>query len=185
LPTILAHPFAALALSPLLRDRHGVAVRRVIGLGALCTVIPDLDVVGLWIGVPYGALFGHRGFTHSLFFAVLLGLLLSRLPFLASDGRGRAMVALFLAACTASHGLLDALTDGGLGIAFLSPFSNARYFLPWQPIAVSPLDLAAFTGGRGWRVLGSEAVVVVLPALALAAFGWRRRRRDHANATRD
>lgn len=176
MPTILAHPFAALALSPLLRDRQGVALRRVLGLGALCTVLPDLDVVGLWFGVPYGSLFGHRGFTHSIAFAVVLGLLLSRVRFLASDARGRAFVAVFLAACTASHGLLDALTDGGLGIAFLSPFSNARYFLPWQPIAVSPLDLAAFAGGRGWRVLGSEALVVVLPALAIAAFGWRRRR---------
>lgn len=176
MPTILAHPFAALALSPLLRDRRGVALRRVTGLGALCSILPDIDVVGLWLGVPYGALFGHRGFTHSLFFAVLVGLALSRVPFLASDARGRAAVALFLAACTASHGLLDALTDGGLGIAFFSPFSNARLFLPWQPIAVSPLDLAAFAGGRGWRVLGSELVFVVLPALALAAFGWRRRR---------
>lgn len=176
MPTILAHPFAALALSPLLRDRRGLALRRVLGLGALCTVLPDLDVVGLWFGVPYGSLFGHRGFSHSIVFAVLLGLALSRLPFLAPDGRGRAAVALFLAACTASHGLLDALTDGGLGIAFLSPFSNARYFLPWQPIAVSPLDLAAFAGGRGWRVLGSELLFVVLPALAVAAFGWRRRR---------
>ena len=36
------------------------------------------------------------------------------------------------------HGLLDAMTDGGLGVAFFSPFDNRRYFLPWTPIRVIP-----------------------------------------------
>ncbi|MDP6107458.1 MAG: hypothetical protein QGI33_03365, partial [Candidatus Brocadiia bacterium] len=40
----------------------------------------------------------------------------------------------------ASHGFFDALTDGGLGIGFLSPFSNRRYFLLWSPIPVVQLS---------------------------------------------
>ena len=39
----------------------------------------------------------------------------------------------------ASHGVLDALTDGGPGVAFLAPFDDTRYFFPWRPIRVSPL----------------------------------------------
>jgi hypothetical protein len=33
---------------------------------------------------------------------------------------------------TASHGMLDAMTDGGLGVAFFAPFDNARYFFPME-----------------------------------------------------
>jgi hypothetical protein len=41
----------------------------------------------------------------------------------------------------ASHGLLDTLTDGGLGCALFWPFDTSRYFAPWRPIPVSPLGL--------------------------------------------
>ena len=51
--------------------------------------------------------------------------------------RGRVATFAFLFLCTMSHALLDALTDGGLGVAFFSPFSNERYFFPWTPIRVS------------------------------------------------
>ena len=45
----------------------------------------------------------------------------------------------------ASHGLLDTLTDGGLGIALLWPFDLTRYFAPWNPIPVSPIGLGFFS----------------------------------------
>ena len=82
---------------------------------------------------------------------------------------------LFLA--TASHGILDAMTDGGLGIAFFSPFSNARYFLPWRPIAVSPIGVAAFFSERGLNVLRSEFKWIWLPSglFAFLALAVRRR----------
>jgi inner membrane protein len=61
-------------------------------------------------------------------------------------GRFTLFTYLFLA--TASHGVLDAMTDGGLGVAFFSPFDNRRYFLPWRPIVVSPISIARFFSGR-------------------------------------
>ena len=69
---------------------------------------------------------------------------------------------LFLA--TASHGVLDAMTNGGLGVAFLSPFDNSRYFLPWRPIRVSPIGLGRFFGQRGYLVLQNELLWIWLPA---------------------
>ena len=72
----------------------------------------------------------------------------------------------------ASHGLLDALTNGGLGVAFLSPLSNQRYFLPWRPIAVSPLDVALFCSAWGLRALRSEALCVWLPCALLGGLGF-------------
>ena len=60
---------------------------------------------------------------------------------------------LYFFLATASHGLLDAMTDGGLGVAFFSPFDNRRYFLPWTPIRVSPIGIEPFFTARGLEVL--------------------------------
>jgi inner membrane protein len=73
---------------------------------------------------------------------------------------------LFLA--TASHGVLDAMTNGGLGIAFFSPFDNRRYFLPWRPIRVSPIAPTRFFTPRGFAILQSEFLWIWLPALLFA-----------------
>ena len=42
-------------------------------------------------------------------------------------------------------GLLDAMTDGGRGVALLWPFTTARYFLPFRPIPVAPIGAAIFS----------------------------------------
>lgn len=74
---------------------------------------------------------------------------------------------LYLFLATASHALLDAMTTGGKGVAFFSPFDNARYFLPWRPIQVSPIGVEKFFSNRGLRVLESELLWVFLPSLVL------------------
>lgn len=77
----------------------------------------------------------------------------------------RLVAALFLA--TASHGALDAMTDGGLGVAFFAPFDPDRYFFPWRPIRVSPISIGRFFSPRGLAILENEARVVWIPAAAL------------------
>jgi inner membrane protein len=83
---------------------------------------------------------------------------------------------------TASHGLLDAMTDGGLGVAFFSPFNNARYFLPWRPIRVSPIGVSRFFTDRGLEVLKSELFWIWLPAALLVASAWLIRLRSARSA---
>ena len=174
MPSALTHAAVGLALAPAFW-RPG-APRRLWLLGAFAAAAPDLDVIGLGLGIDYAAPLGHRGFSHSLVFAALLAAAL--LP-LARAGPSlhprRAWLYLFLA--TASHGLLDMATDGGLGVALLAPFSAARLFFPFRPIAVSPLSMRAFLRARGGAVLASEAVWVWLPAAVLAlsssaTHGW-------------
>ena len=70
---------------------------------------------------------------------------------------------------TVSHGLLDAMTNGGLGVAFFSPFDTARYFFPWRPISVSPVGVGRFFGGQGAAILASEIEYVWLPLATLWA----------------
>ena len=88
----------------------------------------------------------------------------------------------------ASHGLLDALTNGGQGIALLAPFDERRFFLPFRPIEVAPLRIGDFLGAWGARVLASEVVWVWVPLLLawvaarLAAPGVRGRRERRAGA---
>jgi inner membrane protein len=83
---------------------------------------------------------------------------------------------LFLA--TASHGVLDAMTNGGLGVAFFSPFDNRRYFLPWRPVRVSPIAVTRFFTPRGLAILQSELLWIWLPAILLASLVWMLRRKS-------
>ncbi len=157
-------------------------------MGAVCSVLPDLDVIGFDFGIRYGDFWGHRGFTHSLLFAALLAgafvhvaqafrLDTVHLP----EGHGppalrRLSLWTYLFLAAASHGLLDAMTDGGLGVAFFSPFDNRRFFLPWTPVRVSPIGFEGFFTARGLAVLQSELLWVWLPSVLLAASGWLFRR---------
>ena len=85
---------------------------------------------------------------------------------------------MYLFIATASHGLLDAMTDGGLGVAFFSPLDNSRYFLPWRPIRVSPIGITPFFTARGLAVLKSEFVWIWIPAGLLAVAACIPRQRD-------
>jgi len=130
---------------------------------------PDADVLGFFVGVPIGSMFGHRGLTHSIAFSAALATVVAR-GLVPSGTRVRLWLYLFVA--TASHGVLDAMTDGGIGIAFFAPFAAERYYLPWRPIAVSPIGVQRFLTARGIVVLASEARWVWLPSLLVATLGW-------------
>lgn len=138
-------------------------------IGAVCSVMPDLDVIGFRFGIRYGDFWGHRGFAHSLAFAALLALVIVALAFRHGVTGMHALVLwLYFFLATASHGLLDAMTDGGLGIAFFAPFDNRRYFFPWTPIRVSPIGVGRFFNARGLAVLQSEFLWIWLPTILLA-----------------
>lgn len=138
-------------------------------LGIVCAILPDADVIAFAFGIPYRHSLGHRGFTHSLFFAALLALILMAFLFRHEKlpARKRLVYASYFFVCTASHGVLDALTNGGLGVAFFSPFDNTRYFLPWQPIQVSPIGILNFFSAWGLRVVLSEVLWIGLPCFLL------------------
>jgi inner membrane protein len=169
-PTIFSHALAAGAAAQWWRGRLPA---RFWTWTAVCAMLPDVDVIAFSFGIPYDDMFGHRGFTHSLLFAVVIGAVvtwhLSHLLHLSHPSHPSNRLALFLwfTAVTASHGLLDALTNGGRGIAFLAPFSDHRYFFPWRPIQVSPIGVGFFSP-RGLRVVASEAGWIWVPSAIIA-----------------
>jgi inner membrane protein len=172
MPTILSHPAVSIATA-MIGGRQKVSWR-LFGIACVASILPDADVIGYYLGIPYGHLLGHRGFSHSISFALLVALLGVALAGRLHSGRLAAFMVLFVS--TVSHGVLDALTSGGLGIAFLSPFSNERYFFPWRPIKVSHMSLEPFLGRSGWRVMPSEFAWVWLPSLLLGSCGLLCRR---------
>lgn len=168
--TVFSHAVAGMAISTLVEAR-GARTRLAVA-AALCAAAPDLDVVTFWLGVPWGHMFSHRGITHSLAFAAVLAAIVTLAAF---RGRGRLGIWLALFVATASHGLLDAMTNGGSGVAFLAPFDDTRYFLPWRPIPVSPIGLSRFLTQRGLEIMKAEVWQIWLPAGIVALIGlWRR-----------
>jgi inner membrane protein len=143
-------------------------------VGCVASVFPDVDSFGFAAGIPYGHPLGHRGFTHSLFFATVIALLC--IPFARRLGASPLPTWAFVFVSVSSHGFLDAMTTGGLGVAFFSPFSNERFFLPWRMILVSPIGVGAFLSGRGLRVLQSELLWIWAPCAVIAALGAAFRR---------
>ena len=162
MPTILSHPAAALLKSYFRR-----VPRRAVAAGVIGSIVPDVDVIGFRYHVPYGSTFGHRGFTHSIFFAVLTSIVATAI---VRPGKRMLSTFAFVFLCTMSHAVLDAFTNGGMGVAFFSPFSNRRYFFPWTPIRVSPI------GRLSLRVLLSELRWVWLPFAIAGAVGWGLRK---------
>ena len=138
-------------------------------LGMFCAVIPDVDFIGFRLGIPYGNPFGHRGFTHSLFFAIFLALVIMQLFYRQQKifSKKGMVILFFFFLSGVSHGILDAFTNGGLGVAFFFPFDNTRYFFPWRPIQVSPIGVTAFFSERGIRVLKSEFLWIWVPSLII------------------
>ena len=161
MPSSIAHAVAGVGVAALFAQRD--EARRYWVSAALCAVVPDLD----YIGAPFGnrtiaLLFGgHRGFTHSIAFALLLGGIVSLVAFRGTrwDG-GRLRLWAGMSLATMTHGVLDAMTTLGPAVGFLSPFSGTRYTFAWHPIHPA--------GGLA-RVLANEFVWIELPALALTA----------------
>jgi inner membrane protein len=153
-------------------------------LSVFCAIIPDADTIGFKFGIAYGSTFGHRGFTHSIVFALLMGFIASwvftALTSINKKDIWKLVIYFFLV--TLSHPLLDACTTGGLGVAFFSPFSNHRYFFPFHPIKVSPVEVNSFFSKWGIRVLLSEFIWIGLPSLAITLVTYLIRKRRNVQA---
>jgi inner membrane protein len=166
MPTVMTHAVVAAGIGRLM-TRTPPRTRALTALLMLVAVAPDVDVIAWPLGMPYHPLWGHRGITHSLLAALgvaaaLAGALHRRL------GVRPAALGAVLFAAMASHGALDAFTNGGPGVAFFAPLDATRYFFPWRPVVVSPIGLAIF-GRWGFATITSELLWIWLPLAAVLA----------------
>jgi inner membrane protein len=195
MPTIFTHAAFGFALSKLALDaanhpatpsannetitstiepNYESANRRIFLASMILATLPDADAL-LMRWIAYHEPFGHRGFTHSLLFALIIGFavafLFLRLKWAADHGIW--FLAALFTLVTASHGFFDAMTTGGLGVAFFAPFDNTRYFFSFRPIPVAPLSAAGLLTSRGLSLLLWE--FALLWTFAIGALVWHRR----------
>ena len=160
-----SHALVAIALGKV--ARHNVITWRVLLVGVVCSILPDIDIIGFRYGIQYGDLWGHRGLTHSIFFAGLLSVGVVVLWNKCEPQAPKTSLFIYFFLSIASHGVLDAMTDGGLGVAFFSPFDTTRYFFTFRPVAVSPIGIGPFFDEYGLRVLASEAKWLWFPTVSV------------------
>lgn len=118
--------------------------RRALAAGAVVALVPDLDVAVGWFGGVFASWEHHRGLTHSLVFAPvvgpLLGWVLWRLERMGKapppdDGRLRAWIWLSILALI-THPLIDLFTS--YGTQLLYPLTTTRFAINAMPI-IDPL----------------------------------------------
>jgi inner membrane protein len=176
MPSAIGHAVFAISLTPF-RPYQGNLLSTLL-LAMACATIPDLDVIGFELGIRYGDMLGHRGFSHSIVFAMMLGILIYSLFFREEKSNTIQFLSIswFFFCCTISHGLLDAMTDGGLGVGFFIPFSAERYFFSLRPIPVSSLNMSSFFTARGFNILQQELLFIgtISFFLIVAGYFWRK-----------
>jgi inner membrane protein len=135
-------------------------------------VLPDADVMVVALGARDGGAIGHRGASHSLAVALAVGLVCA----LAARRLGWPFLRTGIACALAvsSHGILDALGEGGRGIPLLWPFSDTRFMSPWRLLPDAP---------RGFEMLSRPGMtdlalefLVFFPLTAFALWPERRPR---------
>jgi len=137
-------------------------------LAGFCAFAPDIDVLAFRYGIPYESQWGHRGWTHSIVFAIVFGALMYLLlKLLSPKNTVNYKAGIWLILSTLSHPLLDMMTNGGRGCALWWPFSTERIFFPFRPILVSPMSIGGFIGEWGMRVLMSELFWIGVPAVVM------------------
>jgi inner membrane protein len=124
---------------------------------SVISIWPDVDAVGFLFGIHYGDTLGHRGATHSLVIAALVGL--GCYVYAQRHGLPAVRTWVFATLVAASHGLLDTMTyGGGLGCALLSPFTETRYWAPFRFIPISPIGLGLLSA-YGIKVMLTELIL--------------------------
>lgn len=183
--SLFAHAVVPAVLSRAFVLPDGYA-RRVAIAGAICGSIPDLDVVTYALEIRANEPLGHRGLFHSLPFALLVALVATAIVCRKLDKRSPAVrsIFVFLLASTAAHGLLDAVTQGEVGVALFAPFSDARLSSPVKLLAACPVGLTEYLGYFGLLSIANELLYAVIPVV-LAVSIVRARREDAAETEPD
>lgn len=160
--SVFGHGIVGYTIQKLLDSKN---LKWLLFFAILSTTLPDADVLAFKLGISYTHPLGHRGFTHSILFAVFWALLLM----LMCGRRHKLIWFLVIFLSTLSHGILDAMTSGGKGVGFFIPFNNERFFFPFREIKVSPIGVERFFSEWGLQVIFSELKFIFIPCFLILA----------------
>jgi len=154
--SIFGHSAVSFTLARIIDNKN---LKHLLIAAIFSSILPDFDVVAFKLGIAYEHPLGHRGFTHSIVFAVVWAYILMKL--FGNQQKIIWFTVIFLS--TISHGVLDAMTDGGKGVGFFIPFINDRFFFPLRVLKVSPVGFKQFFSDWGIQVISSEIKYVLVP----------------------
>jgi len=121
MPLPLAHALVGASVAAALRP-SGQSQWRPLLVGAFLGVCPDFDYALNWLRISGGG--WHHSFTHSIAFALLIGLITL---LISREWEVRSFV--LFSAASVSHTLLDFLITESYGVALWWPFTDQRYKL--------------------------------------------------------
>lgn len=170
--SLITHPAVPIAIATIVGRK--IIPTPLLLMGVVFSMLPDLDGITFRLGIPYGSPLGHRGFSHSLAVAALCAIVL--VPIARALKASGPNTLWFLFVSMASHGVLDAFTNKGHGVAFFWPVSTERFFFGFRPIEASPVSVKRFLSGRGIDILQSELLWVWAPLILLAVLCYCVRR---------
>lgn len=154
----LAMPFAFSS-----RMKETIRPLNLVIFTGLLSISPDIDTI-FFGTIPYAHFLGHRGFFHSpLFlssFALLIALQLGVLIRAVSTLQWLLLFVIFSLSMSA-HSILDGMSDAGLGVMLLYPFSDDRIFLSWRPFYTPPIQVSALSPARIKMILVSEIYLII------------------------
>ena len=130
------------------------------------SMLPDVDYLGVALGVPNHGPCGHRGASHSLVPALVISLIVAALAPRWNLPRWRTAAVAGLV--VGSHLLLDAMTTSSRGVPLFWPITFQRFEMPWRPIPNAPCGLS-YVSWQGFRVACTE----YLQFLPLLLFAFR------------
>lgn len=122
MPLPVAHGLLGVSVAIALRQSSQSRQWKSLLIGTLLGICPDFDYVLNWLRISGGG--WHHGFTHSISFAVSIGLLTAMVL-----GERHARSVMLYSAVTFSHTLLDFLMTESRGVALWWPFNDQRYKL--------------------------------------------------------
>ncbi len=174
--TVFSHPIPVLAVSVACGSKY-IPPRLAVAM-VIASILPDIDMIGYALGYRFPSPFAHRGFTHSLVFALAVSLFALAVAPRLQTKRGVAFFVVLLAIL--SHYSLDAL-GGRLGIPFCWPFDESRHALPWPSFISSMLNWwnppRFFSTWWGDRFIRTELLTVWMPCAIFAVAGFCIRRK--------
>jgi len=161
--------------------------------GAMAGAMPDIDVLFSINGDFIDQLVLHRGITHSLIFAPVVGPLLGWLVWRRErhkdpsvDSRELRFWITAITLAVLSHPLLDLLTT--YGTQLLLPFSNARFAVNAMPIIDPVYTLTLLFGlicARLWpdkQHIHKIALVTLVISSSYLGYGWILNKQAEAHA---
>ena len=167
MPLPLAHALIGASTAAALRPASQSRQWKPILIGAFLGITPDFDYALNVLRISGGG--WHHGFTHSIPFALLLGLLTI---VILREWKVRSFIT--YSAAAASHTLLDYLITESYGVALWWPFKDHRYKLRFpNPIHYTWSDASIWDAAAGVLKITVIELLIFAPIL-LAVMLLRR-----------